>query len=490
MDSDSDDNNNGSGSEASLSGSGSESEASLHNESSSLSNDDEDEEERFNAILQRIKVNDPDETELHLTGDDNYINSLVYEDWEQLGRDIANNNHLKHVYLDDGAINDKTGSFLFRGLTRSNSIELMTLYQNGLSAVGVRSMMPFLHKNHLEALNVSNNDILSEGLNLLFQALSDSPIRVLRVSNCSIESIELASGRLPRNLKHLHLDGNNIKINADGRNGLAKLLQGGHSTLKGLWLNNNKIDNEGVAILVDILRSNTKLTTLALEHNNDITYDGEILLLKLVNNLSSIKATLQSNHTLTNLTVKEINPDGEYPYQYDLSNVIQLNINVVNENEGNLVAAGREKVVVSHLDSQTRLALYCLQDLDDSLYSQIDPLHLPEIFSLIWHRHGHEELFVALSSSIMSLFSTVDRKKCIRQQREYHAANIAEHRAKMEELDAELAAEEREEVLEEEIAYHTAKLENLQAELEEVKRTKGDELGAESGPRSNKRSRN
>eukprot|EP00985_Skeletonema_marinoi_P034665 scaffold44506_cov131-Skeletonema_marinoi.AAC.2 len=324
-------------------------------------------------------------------------------------------------------------------------------------------------------------------------ALSDSPIEDLRVSNCSIESIALASGRLPRNLKHLHLDGNNIKINADGRNGLAKLLQGGHSTLKGLWLSNNMIDNEGVAILVDILRSNTTLTTLALEHNNDITYDGEMLLLKLVNNLSSIKATLQSNHTLTNLTMKEINPYGEYPYQNDLSEEFQMNINVatqINANEGNLVAAGREKVVVSHLDSQIRLALYCLQDLDDSLYSQIDPLHLPEIFSLIWHRHGHEELFVALSSSIMSLFSTVDRKKCIRQQREYHAAHVAEHRAKMEELDAELAAEEREEVLEEEIAYHTAKLENLQAVLAEVKRTKGDEMGVGSGPHSNKRRRN
>ncbi|KAK1746119.1 hypothetical protein QTG54_002726 [Skeletonema marinoi] len=60
----------------------------------------------------------------------------------------------------------------------------------------------------------------------------------------------------------------------------------------------------------------------------------------------------------------------------------------------------------------------------------------------------------------------------------------------MEELDAELAAEEREEVLEEEIAYHTAKLENLQAVLAEVKRTKGDEMGVGSGPHSNKRRRN
>ncbi|KAK1746118.1 leucine-rich repeat protein [Skeletonema marinoi] len=386
MDSDSDD-NNGSGSEASHSGSGSESEASLHNESSSSSDDDDSVEQfnvnlqrvrenEFNVNLQRVKVNDPEATELAGNGRYNCIEHMTDEGWEQLGRDISNNTHLKDVYLYEGAMNDHKMSFFYRGLTRSNSIQLMALYENNLSIAGVRSMVPFLQKNNLKGLNISDNDILSEGLNLLFQALSDSPIEDLRVTNCSIESIALASGRLPRNLKHLHLDWNNIKINADGRNGLAKLLQGGHSTLKGLWLSNNKIDNEGVAILVDILRSNTTLTTLALEHNNDITYDGEMLLLKLVNNLSSIKATLQSNHTLTNLTMKEINPYGEYPYQNDLSEEFQMNINVatqINANEGNLVAAGREKVVVSHLDSQIRLELYCLQDLDDSLYSQIDP---------------------------------------------------------------------------------------------------------------------
>jgi len=40
----------------------------------------------------------------------------------------------------------------------------------------------------------------------------------------------------------------------------------------------------------------------------------------------------------------------------------------------------------------------------------------------------------------MTLFSTVNRKKCIQQERAYHAAIAAEHITKVEELNAELAA--------------------------------------------------
>ena len=40
----------------------------------------------------------------------------------------------------------------------------------------------------------------------------------------------------------------------------------------------------------------------------------------------------------------------------------------------------------------------------------------------------------------MTLLSTMNGEKCIKQQREYHAAIAAEHRAKVDELDAELVA--------------------------------------------------
>ena len=73
------------------------------------------------------------------------------------------------------------------------------------------------------------------------------------------------------------------------------------------------------------------------------------------------------------------------------------------------------------------------QGVNRSLYSEINPLHLPEVLSLIGKRHGQGDLHVALSSTIMTLFSTVNRKECVRQQMAFYAS-------KLEELGAELAA--------------------------------------------------
>ena len=93
-------------------------------------------------------------------------------------------------------------------------------------------------------------------------------------------------------------------ISTDGCRGLAKLLQGDNSTLRELWLSENEIDDEGVEILVDALQNNTSLETLNLT-DNEISVEGMKACLRLVNDISSINATLQTNHTLTSLHVKE-----------------------------------------------------------------------------------------------------------------------------------------------------------------------------------------
>lgn len=61
------------------------------------------------------------------------------------------------------------------------------------------------------------------------------------------------------------------------------------------------------------------------------------------------------------------------------------------------------------------------------------------------------------------------------QQRAYHAASLAQHRAKVEKLNnAELAWRQRRRTnLYEEIAYHAANLKFFYAELAAIKRTKG-----------------
>jgi len=58
---------------------------------------------------------------------------------------------------------------------------------------------------------------------------------------------------------------------------------------------------------------------------------------------------------------------------------------------------------------------------------------------LVGKHHGHGELYVALKSSIAGMISTVNREQCLKQRKIHHNAMIAEHRAKVEAIEAELA---------------------------------------------------
>jgi hypothetical protein len=407
-------------------------------EERSASTDEEDEHLMFHVNLQRVQRNDPFMTELYGAGYVESIQNMTDEEWQEMGQDIANNTYLEKLLFNGGALNDHKMSFLFRGLTRSSTIDILGLFNNGLSVTGVRSMVPFLHHaNSLRELDLDNNNIKSEGFNVLFRALRDSPIEELSCDSCGIESTDIDRNSFPKHLKSLCLSNN--MIDASGCLGLATLLEGGDATVTNLWLSNNKIDDEGVAILVDVLENNTSMEALDLKENDDISIQGQIMCLQLVNDISSIKATLQSNHTLTLLHVKDINLDGIWnANEVEIQNHIDMATRI-NKSHSNPESAGSEKVIVSHLQSQNRADLCDLQEVDHSVYSEIDPLHLPEVLSLIDRRHGQGELYVALLSSIMTLFSTVNREKCIQQQREYYEAKIVEYRAKIEELDAELA---------------------------------------------------
>eukprot|EP00984_Skeletonema_dohrnii_P016092 scaffold7070_cov73-Skeletonema_dohrnii-CCMP3373.AAC.1 len=381
-------------------------------------------------VLDMVKRNDPHTTMLHL-GD---MNNMTDEELEELGRDIANNTHLKNVNFYDGAVDDHKVSLLFRGLQRSASIKIMHFYENGLSVAGVRSMVPFLQNaNKLSYLNLNNKNLLqSEGFNELFRALSNSPIEILNCCNCGIETIEIDSEHIPKHLTTLRLSGNNI--NADGCQEIVKLLQRENSTITEIHLERNKIDNEGVAILVDALRNNTSLTTLFLK-DNMMAIEGAKLFLQLVNDVSSIEATLQSNHTLKRIIVDYGGDDQDLNerIQRHLYNALKINALNANSSWSLPEEAGREKMIQSQLHSAKREELARLQGVHQSLYSEINPLHLPEVLSLVGRHHGQGELYVALKSSIAGVVSTVNRKQCLQQRRAYH-------RAKLEAIEAEIAA--------------------------------------------------
>ena len=390
-----------------------------------------------NSEFREIKENDPNTTSL--IGDDTHFENVTDDGWEELGRDISNNTHLEYLELGSTALNDRNMSLLCRGLTRSTSIDHVTLYDNGLSAAAVRSMVPFLQNaNNLKELDLDNNNIQSEGFNALFRALRDSPIETLSCQQCCIDSIEVDINYSPKLLTRLDLSSN--FINTDGCHGLAKLLQRKNATLSSLYLSWSKIDDDGAGILADALRNNTSLTTLVLKYNM-LTIEGAKLFLQLVNNVSSIKATLQSNHTLQRITADYGGDD------QDLSERIQrhidnaLTINALNAYSSRSLPekAGREKMIQTQLSSGRRADLVNLQGVNYSLYSEINPLHLPEVLALVGQRHGQGELYVALRSSIAGVISTVNRKQCLQQQRAHFRAKIAEYKAKAEAVEAEIS---------------------------------------------------
>lgn len=94
----------------------------------SVENDDEDEYEQvFIESMQNVKDNE-DVRDLCAEGSYGYIQNMTNEDWEQLGRDISNHDdQLGSLSITRHALDDENMSFLFRGLTKSNTIKYVTL---------------------------------------------------------------------------------------------------------------------------------------------------------------------------------------------------------------------------------------------------------------------------------------------------------------------------------------------------------------------------
>ena len=398
----------------------------------------------FASDVHRLSINDPSMTVFSWEEDHEYIQSMTDEEWERLGHYISQSSYLTHFCLSETAINDQQMRALFRGLTRSNSIKIIDMAHNSFGSDGIRSMVPFLQNpNNLTEINLYNNHIDSDGFNWFFRSLRDSPIEELICGCCGdLASIEIDNTCIPRYLKSLSLS--ECCINTNGCREVAKLLQKENSTLEELWLDFNKIDDEGVAILVNALQNNTCLQRLDLCHNDNISMDGMRLGVSLVLDISDIKSTLKSNHTLGTFLLQShftnnvgiANIEEKLQMQQQLDHILQINERNIPPEE-----AGREKVIHYLLNSKKRAELCrilgMMEHSSAAVYSQIDPLHLPEVLALIGRTHGLGELYVASLSTIVALFSTVDRKRCLKEKLAYHLAKVDEIQAELASIDEE-----------------------------------------------------
>ena len=286
-----------------------------------------------------------------------------------------------------------------------------------------------------------NRNINTECFEVLIRGLNGMSIKGLYFNNCNITDISPLETYILPHLRRLSLNGNNI-----GREGfitLSNLLQHEGSTLTNLLLGNTGIGDEGIEILANSLKDNTKLRELNLENNNDTTVKGRRALLILLNDISSIESTYNSNHTLTSCHLDET-----------LNNEIRSLIKCAcGENRiGSFLGShgqnvGRVKVIKYQLNSNERKKLCHLQGVDYSsignLFADIEPILLPDILALISSHHGRSELYTALTQTAPNLLSYIDRKAMIQdalaKMEAQRAALKVEYERKMADINDKTA---------------------------------------------------
>ena len=421
--------------------------------------------EGFNILLQALRDSPIEELYCSRCGIESIPNSDSFP------------KHLTELYFCHNNIGIEGCRELAKLLQRGDAtLKILDLEDNQVGN-GVEILVEALRTNRsVTKLHLSNNMIEDDGVAALAIALqSNTTLTTLDLNNNDIgdDGVETLADALQSNatLTTLHLNKN--KIGNDGVAALAATLQS-NATLATLYLRTNMINDDGVETLADALKSNTSLKRLDLRGNNDISEKGKIMLLKVVIDISSIKATLQSNHTLTEVYVSGICPTEIRIGDQEAKDGIQQFINeAVNVNSSGLVPdVGRHKVIFTQLRSARRAKLAGVQGVKHSVYSEIDSLYLPEVLSLISRgkSHGLKELFPVLKSTMTELLSKVDMKVCIQKQVARHEAEIIRHEEEAAYREARIRAmiSEHESMISEHesmISAHGAKIEKLNNRL-------------------------
>ena len=353
--------------------------------------------------------------------------------WKLLGRYIANNTHLEKVDLDRCGITDEKMTLIFGQLVKSSLSEL-DISDNTIGIEGVRNIVPFLQNSpNLSILYLGcNRNINTECFEVLIRGLNGTSVKEIHFDSCSITDISALDRYNLPSLQDLTLRGNYVGCN--GCRTLANLLQKEGSKLRYLDIEVVGIGNEGVKILADSLKHNTVLRTLYLKGNN-ITERGHLVLLKLLNDISSISNTYNSNNTLRTidfgvqrdeLIINHIDSIKQIHSGYS-SNMQYLNSHAV----------GRAKVIEYQLNSQNRKEMCHLQGVEysaeDNMLAGVEPKLLPKILALIGEKHGQSEFYTALLPVAPDLLSFIDRKALIVDEK-------ARTAVQMKELSRQLAA--------------------------------------------------
>ena len=223
------------------------------------------------------------------------------------------------------------------------------------------------------------------------------------------------------NLEKLWLGRNNI--GNEGCRSIANLLRKESSSLRYLDLENNDIGDEEAEILANSLEHNTTLVDLSLGENK-FKEKGCRAFLSLLNDVSSIERTYNSNHTLITLHLPSFASSNYAKLEKHIASAIKTN----RENRGISDGAGRAKVIETQLNSDARMELCHLQGIDysyGSLFVEVDPILLPDVLALVGDKYGQNELYRMLISTAPDLASIVNEKVALKERMAEKTARIA-----------------------------------------------------------------
>ena len=119
----------------------------LSDEESSSHDEDDYYEKHFVVDLMKVKSKTNRHVDqLRAFGNYEIFENMSNEQWRDLGSLLSNYKPLISLSLTDGTLNDQRMMFLFGGLTASHSINYLSICDNRLSSVAMRSIVPFACK--------------------------------------------------------------------------------------------------------------------------------------------------------------------------------------------------------------------------------------------------------------------------------------------------------------------------------------------------------
>lgn len=169
--------------------------------------------------------------------------------------------------------------------------------------------------------------------------------------------------------------------------------------------------------------------------------------------VSSIKNTYTSNHTLEELFLSPNSSIDMRPLNFELSKNRHYH------------HAGRKKIIGYQLNHLNRMELATLQGITcpshNTVYAQIDPVVLPDVLTLIGKNCTHIDMYCALIATASDLTSLVNKPAVFKERMEQNERKAAALTAEYERNAAALKAE-----YESKLAILTAKNLRMKEELE------------------------